>query len=131
MEYREFGLILFVERYNECVTFYRDVLNLHVRNVKTSLVCFNLPHGYLMVEQGGVGETKEKLRSQNPTVIRFDVDSLELVVSQLEERGVRFIEKNLRFNWGSIAVLKDPDGNRIELGEINNTSASYKNEYDH
>lgn len=38
MEYREFGVILFVERYNECVTFYRDVLKLHVRNVKTSLV---------------------------------------------------------------------------------------------
>ncbi|BFT73590.1 VOC family protein [Paenibacillus sp. P36] len=131
MEYREFGLILFVERYDECVTFYREVLNLPVRNVKSSLVCFNLPHGYLMVEQGGVGETKEKLRTQNPTVIRFDVDSLLPIVCKLEERGVKFIERKLSYSWGSIAVLKDPDGNRIELGELNNTSASYKIECNH
>lgn len=127
MKFHEFGFILFVERYEECVIFYRDILQLKVRNVKDTLVCFDLPHGYLMVEQGGTGENQEKTREQNPTVLRFDVDSLLPVVKQLEDRGVRFTKKNIKFSWGTISVFHDPDGNRIELGEINNTSGSYVN----
>ncbi|MFZ3579734.1 VOC family protein [Virgibacillus sp. DJP39] len=125
MEFREFGLILFAERYEECIAFYRDVLQLKVRNVKDTLVSFELPNGYLMVEQGGVGKNQEKLREQNPNVLRFDVQSLNSIMNELEERGVCFSKKNLKFDWGTISVFNDPDGNRIELGEINNTSGSY------
>jgi lactoylglutathione lyase len=53
MDFHEFGLILFVERFKECVSFYRATLQLPVRKVKETLVAFNLPHGYLMVEEGG------------------------------------------------------------------------------
>ncbi|WP_017187765.1 VOC family protein [Alkalibacillus haloalkaliphilus] len=129
MNFREFGLILFVERYDECIAFYRDLLQLEVRNVKDTLVSFELPHGYLMVEQGGSGSHEEKSRHQNPTVLRFDVESLAESVKELEERGVQFIEKCKTFDWGSIAVLNDPDGNRIELGEINESSGSFKDNH--
>ncbi|WP_018932737.1 VOC family protein [Gracilibacillus lacisalsi] len=125
MNFREFGLILFVEEYEKCIRFYRDILQLPVRNIKETLVAFDLPNGYLMVEQGGVGSVQEKQRKQNPTVLRFDVDSLTTEVKKLEEKDVVFIHKNLKFAWGAIAVLKDPDGNRIELGEINPSSGSY------
>lgn len=125
MQFSEFGLILFVERYEECIAFYRDVLQLEVRNEKEALISFELPNGYLMVEQGGVGSSQEKSREQNPTVLRFDVESLSSIVERLEERGVQFLKKSLKFDWGTIAVFNDPDGNRIELGEINNSSASY------
>lgn len=125
MQFREFGLILFVENYDECVAFYRDVLKLAVRNEKDSLVTFELRNGYLMVEQGGVGSKQEKSRSQNPTVLRFDVESLVPVVKKLEERGVHFSKRSLTFDWGTIAAFNDPDGNRIELGEINSSSGSY------
>lgn len=63
--------------------------------------------------------TREKNRRQNPTVLRFDVSSLDEAVSTLEKNDVYFIEKRLAFDWGTIAVLLDPDGNRIEIGEIN------------
>ncbi|WP_028782248.1 VOC family protein [Thalassobacillus devorans] len=125
MNFREFGLILFVEEYGKCISFYRDILKLPVRNIKKTLVAFELPSGYLMVEQGGVGSDKEKQREQNPTVLRFDVHSLTTEVERLEEGGVVFLHRNLKFDWGTIAVLKDPDGNRIELGEINDSSGSY------
>jgi lactoylglutathione lyase len=125
LEFREFGLILFVERYEECVAFYKDKLQLPVRKVKETLVSFELSHGYLMVEKGGVGSEAEKRREQNPTVLRFDVESLIPIVNQLEKRGVHFSERILNFDWGAIAVFNDPDGNRIELGEINRTSGSY------
>lgn len=125
MKFREFGLILFVENFEACITFYRDVLQLPVRNVKKTLVAFELPNGYLMVEQGGVGSVQEKRREQNPTVLRFDVEALITEVDNLEARGVDFLHRSLQFNWGTIAVFNDPDGNRIELGEINNSSGSY------
>jgi len=125
MQFHEFGFILFVEHYDECVAFYRDVLRLPVRNEKESLVTFELPNGYLMVDQGGAWSRQEKSSSQNPTVLCFDVESLVTVVKKLEERGVHFSKRSLTFNWGTIAVFNDPDGNRIELGEINISSGSY------
>ncbi|WP_328515383.1 hypothetical protein [Halobacillus yeomjeoni] len=47
-------------------------------------------------------------------------------MNELELRGVTFVEKSLEFQWGTIAVLLDPDGNRIEIGEINPSSGSFK-----
>lgn len=125
MEFREFGLILFVERYEECIDFYKNKLRLKVRRVKDSLVSFELPNGYLMVERGGVSSNLEKTRDKNPTVIRFDVEKLESVVRQLEKQGICFMKREVKFFWGSIAIIIDPDGNRIELGEINHTSGSF------
>lgn len=125
MEFREFGLILFVERYEECIEFYKNKLRLNVRRVKDSLVSFELPHGYLMVERGGVSSNLEKTRDKNPTIIRFDVEKLEPVVRQLEEQGICFMKREVKFSWGSIAIIIDPDGNRIELGELNHTSGSF------
>lgn len=126
MNFREFGVLLFVERYEECIVFYRDVLGLEVRKEKESLVTFNISSGYLMVEKDGVGSTTEKSREQNPVVLRFDVDSLSESVKQLKDKGVTFLEGHHAFDWGTIAVFLDPDRNRIELGEINDTSGSYK-----
>ncbi|WP_180316706.1 hypothetical protein [Shouchella shacheensis] len=74
-------------------------MQLKVRNVKDSLVAFDLPHGCLMVEQGGAGSRQEKSREQNPTVLRFDVCFLTTAVHQLEERGVQFAETNRTFDW--------------------------------
>ncbi|WP_099157512.1 VOC family protein [Virgibacillus ndiopensis] len=128
MNFKEFGVILFVERFQECVRFYRNVINLEVRKEKESLVTFNVPNGYLMVEKGGIGYSDEKDRSQNPVVLRFDVNSLKTEVTKLEKRGVNFSHKHLAFEWGTIAVFQDPDGNRIEIGEINTNSGSFKGE---
>ncbi|WP_100011308.1 VOC family protein [Lentibacillus sediminis] len=125
MQFREFGLILFVEHYEECIAFYRDILQLEVRNEKETLVKFQLPNGYLMVEQGGAESKQEKTREQNPTVLRFDVESLIPIVNQLEKRGVQFSERTLKFDWGTIAVFNDPDENRIELGEINGSISQH------
>lgn len=127
MDYREFGLILFVEKYEECIIFYRDILQLKVRKEKDTLVSFELPHGYLMVEKGGIGSEFEKSREKNPTVLRFDVVSLQEAIYELEERGVYFLEKSITYDWGTISVFNDPDGNRIEIAQINKTSGSYRN----
>lgn len=93
MQYREFGLILFVEDYDECIAFYRDVLQLAVRKEKETLVTFELPNGYLMVEWGGAGSKQEKSRELNPTVLRFD-------------RILNFCCESIRRAWCSIFKKK-------------------------
>ncbi|WLR47368.1 VOC family protein [Halobacillus litoralis] len=125
MNVDEFGLILFVERFEQCVRFYQKLLQLPVRRSQDTLVCFELQTGYLMVEKGGVAQPGEKTRVHNPTVLRFDVKDLSKQVHHLKERGIHFLEERRVFDWGTIAVFLDPDGNRIEIGEVNATSASY------
>ncbi|MFG6149267.1 VOC family protein [Halobacillus sp. B23F22_1] len=125
MKVQETGLILFVENYNACVDYYENKLKINKRSEKKDLTTFDISTGYLMIERGGVSSNKEKSRGQNPTVLRFDVFSLESAVLELKSRGVEFIENRLDFDWGKIAVCNDPDGNRIEIGEINQASASY------
>lgn len=125
MNVDEFGIILFVEHFEECVSFYQNLLQLHVRRSSDTLVCYELPTGYLMIEKGGVAQPVVKVRVHNPTVLRFDVEDLSKEVHSLKERGIHFIEDRRGFDWGTIAVFLDPDGNRIELGEINARGASY------
>ncbi|WP_242057474.1 hypothetical protein [Halobacillus yeomjeoni] len=60
MRFKEFGMILFVENYKKCIDFYSNRLQLPIRNEKETLVCFDLSHGYLMVEQGGGCSAHEK-----------------------------------------------------------------------
>ncbi|MEY8690303.1 MAG: VOC family protein [Leptothrix sp. (in: b-proteobacteria)] len=112
------GIILFVERYAECVAFYRDVVALRVAYAKASLTCFDLGSAYLMVEEGGVRSTAEKDRAQNPTVLRFDVSDLAAAASELESKACPV--EQLAFEWGSIGIFTDPDGNRCELKQAKN-----------
>lgn len=107
------GIILFVEKYAECVDFYRDVLSLQVAYAKESLTCFHFGSAYLMVEEGGRGSLAEKNRAQNPTVLRFNVGDLEAAADELENKGCPV--ERLSFEWGRIGVFTDPDGNRCEL----------------
>ena len=107
------GIILFVEKYVECVDFYRDVLSLPVAYVNESFTCFHFGSAYLMVEEGGTCSTAEKSRAQNPTVLRFDVSDLEAAAAELESKGCPV--ERLSFEWGRIGAFNDPDGNRCEM----------------
>lgn len=113
MNVAQYGIILFVEKYEECVEFYRDVLALEVAYAKDSLTCFRFGSAYLMVEQGGRSSRQEKGRNQNPTVLRFDVTNLEAAAEALQGKGVSVERQS--FDWGHIGVFTDPDGNRCEL----------------
>jgi lactoylglutathione lyase len=113
MQIARSGIILYVEHYDQCVSFYRDQVLLPVEYVKESLTCFAFGTSYLMVEQDGVSSTTEKTIAQNPTVLRFNVSDVKAVAQELRMRSVEVEE--LSFDWGEIGVFLDPDGNRCEL----------------
>ncbi len=107
------GIILFTERFEECVAFYRDLVGLPVWFAKSGLVCLRFGDGYLMVETGGVAGDGIKARGQNPTVLRFNVNNLDAAAEMLRGRGIAV--EVMDFEWGRIGQFVDPDGNLCEL----------------
>lgn len=110
---RTTGIILGTERFDECVTFYRDVLGLPVWFTKDQLVCLRFGDGYLMIETGGVAVTGHKRAVENPTTLRFNVDDVAGAAVALTARGISVELKS--FDWGTVATFADPDGNICEL----------------
>jgi lactoylglutathione lyase len=107
------GLILFTDRYAECIAFYRDVVGLPVTSEKPELTVFGFGSAYLMVETGGPAAAATKPRAQNPVVLRFNVTDTIAASGELRAKGVRVDVRS--FAWGTIGVFHDPDGNRLEL----------------
>ena len=113
MDVRTHGLLLFTERFDECVSFYRDIIGLAVWFEKPGLVCFRFGDGYLMVERGGIGKDGPKPKSSNPTVLRFNVDDVSSAAQDLRHNGVDVEERS--YDWGTVGNFTDPDGNVCEL----------------
>ncbi|WP_177238048.1 VOC family protein [Paenibacillus sp. 1_12] len=115
MKINESGIILFVENYEAALEFYTTKLGLTVRRQTTSLTIFNFGNSYLMIEDRGVASPVEKTRAQNPIIIRIDVQDFDQTVEELLKREVPV--KVRRPEWGTIGIIIDPEGNRIEIKE--------------
>lgn len=113
MNIKESGMILFLENYEENVTFYTDKLGLALRERKDGLSKLDFGGSYLMIEDRGVSSVTEKTRAQNPTVIRIEVQDFNGAINELRNRGVTVQVQ--RFDWGTIGAVTDPEGNRIEI----------------
>ncbi len=110
---RHHGIILGTERFAECVRFYRETIGLPEWYRKDGLVCLRFGNGYLMVEEGGVARMTRKPNSENPTMLRFNVDNVEHSADLLRAKGVDVEVKT--FDWGMVGTFIDPDGNACEL----------------
>jgi lactoylglutathione lyase len=111
--FEQTGVILFVEHYERCVAFYRDVLELAVEEEQADLVRFGFGGAYLMVERGGAGRPEGKSRAENPVTLRFNAADFDRAVKRLAEKGVAADIRH--WDWGTTAHFLDPDGNRIEV----------------
>ncbi len=110
---RTHGIILGTERYDECLAFYRDVLGLPLWYEKPGLSCLRFGDGYLMIETGGFARDTRKANTENPTMLRFNVDDVEAVADMLKAQGIAVDLK--KFDWGIVGTFIDPDGNACEL----------------
>jgi lactoylglutathione lyase len=110
---RTHGIILGTERFVACVAFYRDILELPIWYEKSGLVCFRFGDGYLMVETGGVARDGRKSPSENPTMLRFNVDDVVGASNALSQRGIEVDVQ--QHSWGTVGTFLDPDGNLCEF----------------
>lgn len=107
------GIILGTERFEDCVVFYRDVLEQPVWYEKPGLVCLRFGDGYLMIETGGVARDGRKSQAENPTMLRFNVDDVSAASDLLRQRGVAVDVQT--YSWGIVGTFYDPDGNACEF----------------
>lgn len=112
----ETGLILFLENYKQNIHFYTTGLRLPIREQHEDFIFFDLGKSYLLVEEGGVSSNREKSRQENPFVLRIDVDDFEVTLEELHMHGIEV--KVIVEDWGTIGIIIDPEGNRIELKKI-------------
>ena len=114
MQFSKAGIILLTARYEDCVAFYRDVLELplmfQLDRADSTLTCFDLGGVYLMVEPG-LPDTGTATYS--PVKLRFNVEDVEGSAARLREKSVDSVVQ--RHSWGITAEFTDPDGNRCAL----------------
>ncbi|MEM8649897.1 MAG: VOC family protein [Pseudomonadota bacterium] len=111
------GIVLKTEYYKECLNFYCNVLDLPVvfseDHGTWSITCLAIGEGYLMVETGGNAAPPEKTFAQSPIKLRLNVSNLAKEVEIMREKGI--IISIQEHDWGEVAEICDPDGNRIAL----------------
>ena len=118
MRFTRTGIVLCTENYQQCVTFYTEVLELPVMfsldNEHSQLTCCDLGSGnYLMLEKGGKAIQGRKTIHQNPTKLRFNVEDAEAGAQQLSKKGIDVVLR--KEVWGTVADFTDPDGNLCSL----------------
>ena len=107
------GIILYVENYEKCVSFYSDILELKVEFQNSHLTSFDFGGSYLMVERGGVASVKGQEINQNSYILRINVIDIKEVAELMRFKGVEV--EYAEYEWGTVAKFTDPDGNYCEL----------------
>ena len=109
------GIILNVEKFDECVSFYKDLFGLKIlfeeQYDEFRLTCFEFEGSYLMVETGGFAKPEGKSLKENSTKLRFNVTNIDSALEKVRAYGIK--AEILRNDWGSTINIHDPDGNRV------------------
>ncbi len=117
MKIEKHGIILNVEKFDECVAFYKDLFDLPEVFSKIEgafrLTCLEFGDSYLMIETEGVASSSGKDVSQCPTKLRFNVLDIHKALECVCYYGV--YAEIIENDWGSIISIFDPDGNRISI----------------
>ena len=112
------GVTIWSEDLNNLLPFYRDVLGLKVRPTAATSDFVLLGEESIEAPSVGLG-THSDVRGRNTDPARhmvgFMSDDLTADWKRLKEAGVEFIENPTDYGDISIATLKDPDGNLVQL----------------
>jgi lactoylglutathione lyase len=109
MKIEKHGIILNVEKFDECVAFYKDLFKLSEMFSKVEdtfrLTCLEFGDSYLMIETEGVANPSGKDVSQCPTKLRFNVLDIHNALECVREYGVDaeiILQTASRFSLGSL-----------------------------
>jgi lactoylglutathione lyase len=120
LTFRRLGaVILVVSDMDKSMNFYRDVLELPVKNTSAEWVEFFSSGTVLALHP-----SKNKTRTKNSGVlVGFMVSNLESVAQKLKDKNVEFFKKPKEESFGKHAIIVDPDGHLISIAEISSKSS--------
>lgn len=101
------------ERYEETVAFFRDALELEVKETTESFVAFKAPNGDV-IEVFDTTDTDHSFFTTGP-VAGFGVDDVAAARSELEGRGLEFIGPICGEAGERWTHFHGPDGNVYEI----------------
>jgi lactoylglutathione lyase len=105
-------ITLWVNEYDACLAFYRDVLALPLETSDENFAQFATQGTKLYLHRL---RDKSPLRSR-ALEIHFEVPEVDDMYSKLQERGVQFEDQPANMPWGArMAAFRDPEGNAIEI----------------
>ncbi len=111
------GIIINVEKFDECVTFYKNLFGLKVLFEEQygdfRLTCFEFDGSYLMVETDGFAKPEGKTLRENSTKLRFNVSNIKEALKTIDAYGIE--AEIIENDWGSTINIYDPDGNRVGI----------------
>jgi lactoylglutathione lyase len=115
MSFKRLGaLILLVSDMDKSIKFYRDVLELPIKNTSSEWVEFFSSGTVLALHP-----SKSKSRTKNSGVlVGFMVSNLETVAKKLKDKKVEFFKEPKEESFGKHAIIADPDGHLISIVEI-------------
>lgn len=106
------GLILYVNKYEECVSFYSNVLNLSILFKNDDLTCFDFYGTYLMIEkEDRIAYIETISENKNFSCLRINVEDVKHVSDKIKAKNILIDYQE--HSWGKVAKFKDPDGNLI------------------
>jgi catechol 2,3-dioxygenase-like lactoylglutathione lyase family enzyme len=105
-------ITLWVNEYDACLAFYRDMLELPLETADENFAKFVTEGTKLYLHRLGDGSP---LRT-HALEIHFDVPDVDAAYNSLLRRGAQFEQPPANMPWGTrMAALRDPEGNAIEI----------------
>ena len=105
-------ITLWVNQYDACLAFYRDILELPLESSDENFAQFANQGTKLYLHRLG---DPTHLRN-HALEIHFEVPDVDAAYNWLLNRGAKFEEPPANMPWGTrIAALRDPEGNAIEI----------------
>lgn len=109
------GVVLWTERVEELVRFYRDVVGLPLHAHHGDFAAFDAGPG-LRLSVGRHSEVRGPARDPYRVMVNLGTDDIHGDYRRLRGAGVTFLRPPEREHWGGwVATLRDPDGNIVQL----------------
>ncbi|MGG2065379.1 MULTISPECIES: VOC family protein [unclassified Bacillus (in: firmicutes)] len=115
-------IILYAQQYEECIRFYRDILQLPIKGEHGTYVEFDTGSTILAINsrndvQELTGLSIPKTLSESSTFeIGFVVDDVTETIHNFKKQGVTVLVEPVTKPWGqTVSYVSDPDGNYIEI----------------
>jgi predicted enzyme related to lactoylglutathione lyase len=117
------GVSIWSEDLNNLLPFYRDVLGLKVLQESEGFVVFGEGFDSATLGLGTHSEVHGRNSAPSRHMVGLESDDLAADWKRLKETGVEFIEDPTHYGDGmSIATLKDPEGNLVQIWQYRGAS---------